>query len=170
MWHFCLIGKHRRNFLVPRMNEMAPQDFHVYSNPRSTQSALLAFMKKRNLLIAQFVILVLQLQLIWKDMFLLFMKEKKNQRMNFVINAFTSVRLVAISNYLNLEKHGSSVHGGNNQFEFKVWTCIIGCNKGSMYQQLPCIIFICYTLVCLNYETVSGSLKSTNITILLFPQ
>jgi len=30
---FLLSWKHSYNFLVPRMNESAPQDFHPYSNP-----------------------------------------------------------------------------------------------------------------------------------------
>ena len=32
-----LIGIIYHNFLVPRMIELAPQDFHDYSDPRSTQ-------------------------------------------------------------------------------------------------------------------------------------
>ena len=41
--NFCLIGKISHNFLVPRMIELhSLQDFHVYSNLRSTQSERLA--------------------------------------------------------------------------------------------------------------------------------
>jgi hypothetical protein len=41
-------------------------------------------------------------------MLLLFMKERNNQSMKFVINAFKSVRFVVISKANDLEKHGSS--------------------------------------------------------------
>ena len=44
MWHFCLIGNIINNFLVPIVNESAPQEFHTYSDPISTQSAVSTYL------------------------------------------------------------------------------------------------------------------------------
>ena len=55
--NFCLIGKIHHNFLVPRMIRL--QDFHAYSDLRSTQSEIETDTEKKiSTNLSRFIILV----------------------------------------------------------------------------------------------------------------